>query len=164
MGWTSTSISKLKNLWEKGLSTSEIGVKLGLSKNAIVGKAHRLGLKSRASATKKIKRKIQKPVRKEILATPEKLQTVSPADISEKKVTPPASKKKKNGKIISILDLKPDMCRWPMGDPRSEDFSFCGEKTFGKKPYCLKHCSEAYTVSNSKEKEKQHDDSQDKSE
>ena len=148
MSWTSTRIAKLKKLWDKGLSTSEIGTKLGFSKNAVVGKAHRLGLKSRQATTKKIKRKVTPKLSKGAPA-----KSTSKSTASAKK----APTKKSQSKIISILDLKPGMCRWPMEDPRSEEFSFCGEPTFGKKPYCLKHCSQAYTLV-AKDKDKKKDD------
>ncbi|MBN1783351.1 MAG: hypothetical protein JW812_00085 [Alphaproteobacteria bacterium] len=158
MSWTINSISKLKKLWDKGISTSEIGTKLGFSKNAIVGKAHRLGLKSRSNTViKKIKRKK--------VPTP-KVQIESPAPIESQTIknverdssvlqsTPIITKTKSSGKkikIIEMMDLKKDMCRWPLGDPRHPDFSFCGEPTFKNKPYCLTHCTEAYTLSNKKE-------------
>ncbi|MHA1550017.1 MAG: GcrA family cell cycle regulator [Alphaproteobacteria bacterium] len=154
MSWTSTRIAKLKKLWEKGLSTTEIGTKLGFSKNAVVGKAHRLGLKSRQATTKKIKRKIAPKISKGAPA-----KNIRENSSSENKT----SIKKSQSKIISILDLKPGMCRWPMEDPRSDEFSFCGEPTFGKKPYCLKHCSQAYTLVAKDKEKKKNDNSKNKS-
>lgn len=149
MSWTTNSISKLKTLWEKGISTSEIGKKLGFSKNAIVGKAHRLGLKSRSNTTiKTIKRKkipalvVPKVAPK---VEVEKIEKTQKPEIELPVFIP--KKLKKNAKVIGIMDLKKGMCRWPMGDPRSPDFSFCGEPVFKNKPYCLTHCSEAYTLS-----------------
>ena len=156
MNWTINSISKLKKLWDKELSTSDIGKKLGFSKNAIVGKAHRLGLKSRSNNTiKKIKRK--KIITPKETTTAVKTESKQ-ASVIKKSNTPvlmsaPLKPSNKKHKIVEMMDLKKDMCRWPLGDPRSSDFSFCGCETFKNKPYCLTHCTEAYTLS-SKPKEK----------
>lgn len=161
MSWTTNSISKLKSLWEKGLSTSEIGKKLGFSKNAIVGKAHRLGLKPRASAsTKTIKRKkMPAPVLTKQVEKTEKKETSSHAVKNLEPVILTAPKKLKRPiKVLGIMDLQKGMCRWPMGDPRSEDFTFCGQPAFKNKPYCLTHCSEAYTLSGNKSKDVKPDD------
>ncbi len=148
MSWTINSISKLKKLWNKELSTTDIGKKLGFSKNAVVGKAHRLGLKSRStSVVKKIKRKrvIKTKAKAPIKSIIKTKKTSSDKQKINKKTTP--------SKIIGIMDLKKEMCRWPLGDPRSSDFSFCGNPTFKSKPYCLTHCTEAYALS-AKPKEK----------
>ncbi len=136
MEWNLSSISKLKRLWKKEtISTSEIGDKLGVTKNAVVGKAHRLGLDARKNQViKKIKRKKAKP------------------KIVEKKTILP-KKKSNNKKGLTLMELKNDMCHWPMGDPRDSDFSFCGAKTVNGKPYCLKHCTDAYTVKSKEKKQ-----------
>jgi len=136
--WNLNSISKLKRLWKKGaISTSEIGDKLGVTKNAVVGKAHRLGLDARKNKViKKIKRKKAKP------------------KILEKKtVLPKKSKKTQKKNTLGLMDLKNDMCHWPMGDPRDPDFSFCGAKTVNGKPYCLRHCTDAYNVKSKEKKQ-----------
>ena len=117
MVWTDEKVNSLKKLWAKGTSTAEIARRLGLSKNSIIGKVHRLNLDMRPSPLKK------KSV------------------VSQKKT---ASHSKK-GKI-GILDLKLNTCRWPIGDPTDADFHFCGENTVVGKPYCAKHCALAYTT------------------
>ena len=113
MVWTEDKIKKLKKLWSVGKATAEIAKTLGMSKNSIIGKVHRLNLISRPSPIKKEK-------------------------VVKKKVAP-----KKQG-IIRLMDLKINTCRWPIGDPKDEDFHFCGEQTVTGKPYCLQHCQEAY--------------------
>ena len=114
MVWTDEKINSLKKLWAKGASTSEIAKRLGLSKNSIIGKVHRLNLEVRPSPIKK------EAAPKKVVRTPKKTK-------------------------IGILDLKLNTCRWPIGDPTDEDFHFCGENTVMGKPYCAKHCAEAYT-------------------
>ncbi len=114
MIWTEDKIKTLKKLWTSGASTAEIAKKLGISKNSVIGKVHRLELGARPSPIKKVA-----PV---------------------KKVK--AAKQKKER--IGIMDLKMNTCRWPIGDPTDEDFHFCGENTVTGKPYCAEHCALAY--------------------
>ncbi|MFL2771507.1 MAG: GcrA family cell cycle regulator [Rhodospirillaceae bacterium] len=113
--WTDDRIGKLKKLWAEGLTTGEIGRRLDVSKNAVVGKAHRLGLKGRPSP---IRRAGSKPVAKE------------------------------EERVYTLADLNSQTCRWPIGDPKEEDFHFCGKPIFQGKPYCLDHCAAAYVGSN----------------
>lgn len=115
MTWTTEKIKQLKKLWQKGKSTVEIGRELGISKNAVVGKVHRLELSSRPS-----------PIKKEATPKPQKQKLVV------------------NGKM-SLLDLKLTSCRWPIGEPKDTDFHFCGKDTITGKPYCSEHCKVAYT-------------------
>jgi GcrA cell cycle regulator len=115
MGWNDEKITRLKKLWSEGLTTGEIGKRLGVSKNAVVGKAHRLGLKGRPSPIKR----------------PEKA---------------PAPKKEAT-KVFTLTDLSSQTCRWPIGDPKHEDFRFCGKPVAIGKPYCPEHCAQAYVGS-----------------
>ncbi len=117
MVWTDDKIKNLKKLWLKGSTTAEIAKKLGLSKNSIIGKVHRLNLENRPSPIKK--------------ATP----------IKKVKVTPQKAER------IGIMELKINTCRWPIGDPVDEDFHFCGKNTVMGKPYCAEHCAMAYAGS-----------------
>ena len=117
MVWTDDKIKNLKKLWLKGATTAEIAKKLGLSKNSIIGKVHRLNLETRPSPIKKA--------------------------VSVKKVKKTPQKPER----IGIMDLKINTCRWPIGDPTDEDFHFCGKNTVMGKPYCAEHCAMAYTGS-----------------
>ncbi|MCP4395006.1 MAG: global cell cycle regulator GcrA-like protein [Alphaproteobacteria bacterium] len=112
MAWTDEMVEELSLLWQEGLTTGEIGKKLGVSKNAVVGKAHRLGLEGRPS-----------PI---------------------KRTAGDGKKVKKEKKKIGIVDLHSRACRWPIGDPRDDDFHFCDKEAIPGKPYCLEHCEEAY--------------------
>ena len=119
MAWTAEKIKQLKKLWLKGKSTIEIGKELGISKNAVVGKVHRLELAARPSPIKRSQ--------KQVPAKPR---------VSRKEIKP---------KNMTLMDLKLTSCRWPIGDPKDEDFHFCGADTVTGKPYCAEHCKIAYT-------------------
>ena len=119
--WNDEKIARLKKLWSEGLTTGEIGKRLGVSKNAVVGKAHRLGLKGRPSP---IKRQPNKPV-----------------------------EVKKETRVFTLTDLSAATCRWPIGDPKHEDFRFCGKPVAASKPYCGEHCSVAYVGSGKSSKD-----------
>lgn len=182
-GWDSATLKKLKALTGKGLSTSEIGKRLGMSKNAVVGKLNRLGWNSKAGGVsaepkkstktekktlvKKIAEKIQKktPAKKE-----ETKKTVAKKTVNVKKTVVKAENKKTKTKdagalnnslamhqriiqhSLEMANLKPNQCRWPIGDPDSENFHFCGEQVFVGKPYCYEHCKQAYQFAPPKKK------------
>lgn len=120
MAWTDEKVAALKKHWDEGLTASQIAAKLGedVTRNAVIGKAHRLGLKSRPSPVKKT-------------ATKTKKATSAPA------------KKAKKTKV-TLLDLTERMCKWPIGHPNDEDFHFCGKPSLPAMPYCQPHCGEAY--------------------
>ncbi len=120
MSWTEDKIKQLKKLWSKGKTTVEIAKEMGISKNSVIGKVHRLELTSRPSP---IKRK-------------ESVVSHRPK---------PASTQKNNGGKCRLMDLKTNTCRWPIGEPEDKDFHFCGKQTTMGKPYCPDHCQEAYT-------------------
>lgn len=162
--WTDKKIEKLKKLWEKGLSTAEIGKKLDFSKNAIVGKVHRLGLSNRNSpiktSSKTVKKEVEissvikpKTVEKKSLKTKEtpvktiKKEETIPVKNESVKVSKVSLKTKKTSAGLSLLELTSDLCCWPIDDINSENFHFCGKKVFKNKPYCLEHCAIAYTNS-----------------
>ena len=119
MAWTAEKIKQLKKLWLKGKSTIEIGKELGISKNAVVGKVHRLELAARPSPIKRTQK-----------------QSTTKQRVSKKELKP---------KNMTLMDLKLTSCRWPIGDPKDEDFHFCGADTVTGKPYCAEHCKIAYT-------------------
>ncbi|MEM1021747.1 MAG: GcrA family cell cycle regulator [Sphingomonadales bacterium] len=118
MSWTDERIEALRKLWDEGLSASQIAEKLGegVTRNAVIGKAHRLGLKSRPS-----------PVKSEAAAAKPK----------------PKAPTKASGKV-SLLDLTERICKWPIGHPTDDDFHFCGKPAKPGFPYCDEHCEIAY--------------------
>lgn len=196
-GWDNSTLKKLKALMGKGLSTSEIGKRLGLSKNAVVGKLNRLGWNAKAGATKAAKpaatktKKTTAPAKaKSVAKTPAKKtaakapakkpvatkktvkKTIAPASKSKKAVPAPQKPAVKEPKSSSktsaknlamhqriiqhsleMANLKPNQCRWPIGDPDSENFHFCGKTVFTGKPYCYEHCRLAYQFTPPKKKQ-----------
>jgi GcrA cell cycle regulator len=179
-GWDSTALKKLKALTGKGLSTSEIGKRLGMSKNAIVGKLNRLGWNAKAggagaaddkkadakkTAPKKTIVKKAETVKKTLT---KKAEAKTTAKKTVAKVVAPKETSKKTGSktdaknlavhqriiqhSLEMANLKPNQCRWPIGDPDSEHFHFCGETVFVGKPYCYEHCKQAYQFTPPKKK------------
>ena len=164
--WSSATISKLKTLFERGMSTAEIGKRLGFTKNAVVGKINRLKLnfgKSAKSAKPKAKVAAKKPAAKKpaskapVKVPAKKSSAPAPKSFGRKAAGPAArakdlkaskDSKLKTERIIqhsaALMALRADQCRWPVGDPDSGDFRFCGEKCFVGKPYCFEHCKVAY--------------------
>ena len=119
-GWTDERLVLLKVLWEKGLSISQIGEELGVSRNAVAGKVHRLKLPKRNSPiAKAAKTEDAEPVNVEL-----------PLRLSLRNIKWSRSK-----------------CAWPSGDPKTTEFSFCGQPIVPGKPYCGEHCELAYTTS-----------------
>ncbi len=146
--WTSERIKVLMGLWEEGLPTSEIGRRLGVTKNAVVGKVHRLGLKKRqspirqASSGTTVVKKVRAKVGAETLA--EKPQTAPVRPAAMKTV-------RSRGEVVRLEELTSAMCCWPEGEPGTAEFHFCGKPSLAEKPYCVEHCERAYVkVSKSK--------------
>lgn len=131
MSWSDDRVAVLKKLWGEGKTAAEIAKELGegVTRNAVIGKAHRLKLSSRMSPIQQNKKKV-KPV--------------------SENATPPRRVMKKVpvylGKQVKMEDLRDKMCRWPNGDPQTDDFSFCGCQTMESMPYCETHASIAYQV------------------
>ncbi len=128
MAWTDERVAKLRELWDKGLSASQIAKELaeGVTRNAVIGKAHRMNLASRPSPVKSdsTRKKARKPV--------------------EKKRTP--AKVRSSGGKVSLLELSERICKWPIGHPGEPDFHFCGKPSAPTFPYCPEHCAQAYQV------------------
>jgi len=228
-GWNDLMLKKLKALMGKGLSTAEMGKKLGMSKNAVVGKLNRLGWNAKANeaetkntkksgkttkvpakttkntkvVSKKTTKVVAKPTKKAIVTkakatsktavkkekTPAKKPVVAKKTTATKKavekksVKKPVVAKKEPKKAVKpvikmpviktaskktkkdlashelyiehakkMAELKPNQCRWPIGDPDSNNFRFCGEPVFPGKPYCYEHCRQAYQFTPVKKK------------
>lgn len=146
--WTPERINTLIALWEEGLPTSEIGRRLDVTKNAVVGKVHRLGLPKRNSPIKGAQtQQAAKPA-------PASAPAPTPVEKAEEPVAEvaaaPAPKKapaKPKKDVIHMENLRPGMCCWPEGEPGKDDFHFCGQPSVPEKPYCAEHCERAYVRS-----------------
>jgi GcrA cell cycle regulator len=139
MNWTDERVSLLKRLWGEGHTATEIAKVLGgVSRNAVIGKVHRLKLSNRVSPIQQNK----KPVTTTTIKTVSRKVERAPApDASQNNVAPP---EKRAEELLSLTDLKPRMCRWPVGDPREPGFGFCGDPSVGSLPYCTTHAKAAY--------------------
>ena len=115
--WTEERISKLRELWSQGKTASEISAALGgeISRNAVIGKVHRLKLSSRPSPIKQ--------------RAPEPTPVMKPAKLVG---------------TATLLALSDRSCKWPVGDPLSPDFHFCGSSAVHGLPYCTSHAQVAY--------------------
>ena len=142
MSWTEDRVSLLKKLWGDGHTAAEIAKQLGgVTRNAVIGKAHRLKLSNRVSPIQQNKKPANKNTQRKVVEK-EKI-TTSP---TPKSTTPTTSALKSPSpeNLYSLTELQPRMCRWPSGDPREEDFGFCGERTISGIPYCAEHAKVAY--------------------
>ncbi len=177
MAWTDEMVEDLKTMWKQGLTTAEIGKRLGVSKNSIVGKVHRLGLSGRPSPIKKketpatapstpevkksTKEKVTKvektekiePVKEEIKVQPKEeikvektiSEPVCPIEKAEPKISEcQKSDFDKSARAVSLVELDNHTCRWPIGDPKDENFHFCGRKVRIGQTYCDEHSQVAY--------------------
>ena len=173
MSWTDERIALLKKMWKDGKSAADIAKTLakGVTRNAVIGKAHRMGLSNRPSPIKKSDAPATKEVAKKeapkkeapkkeaaVVAKPAAKKIVPPVVVSgvkhnplvrgeiaeprkfEKEAIPP-------GGGVALIDLTERMCRWPIGDPREDDFTFCGRNIRPGTPYCPEHAGAAYQSS-----------------
>ncbi len=142
MGWTDERVSTLKKLWLEGLSASQIAKQLGgITRNAVIGKVHRLGLSGRATPSQPA-RTAFKPQRIARPATPAP-QPVRRAIPAPPPVEHPVHRMEEPG-FATVLTLGAHMCKWPIGDPSTDGFSFCGRRTGEDGPYCNEHARVAY--------------------
>jgi GcrA cell cycle regulator len=182
MSWTDERVELLKKMWGEGQSASQIAKELGgVTRNAVIGKVHRLGLSNRAPGAAKAEAKPKpaasksetkprsartkpsKPTAKgpEKEAEPEARPAMSPArkaiipagqplppQPSANEISPEALAKvseiEKKAKKLSLMELTERTCKWPVGDPATDDFWFCGLPVQSGKPYCEAHVGVAF--------------------
>ena len=134
MSWTEERIEQLKSLWTEGLSASHIAKLMGgVSRNAVIGKVHRLGLSGRAM--------VPRPERIRLHGTPRhcpRAHLPEPPIVEEDPVI------LEDGSFATVLTINDRMCRWPIGDPAENEFHFCGRKPKLASPYCEAHSRKAY--------------------
>lgn len=163
MSWTEERVELLKKLWTDGLSASQIASELGnVTRNAVIGKVHRLGLSGRAKTVRNVAPRAHKPRRpsaprpqpsmsgpkpqatRVIGNTALKAETVAYAEPEVEKAPyrAPAPVEElviPSGEGCSILELNEHTCKWPIGDPTQPDFHFCGGRSKVGSPYCERH-------------------------
>jgi GcrA cell cycle regulator len=133
--WTMERIALLKNRIRAGFSCGQIARELGVSRNAVIGKTNRLGLsrfKNTTSGTRQNARPRTVTRQINLRALGAKPQLAFP------------ELGRKSAKACCLLDLQCWHCRWPMGDPTSQDFRFCGSRPMAGLPYCPAHAQMAY--------------------
>lgn len=144
MGWTDERVTTLKKLWLDGLSASQIAKQLGgVTRNAVIGKVHRLGLSGRAAPSQP-QRPAFKPQRVARPAAPAPQPVRRPAVVGGPVAPSPVIHRVEEAGSATVLTLGAHMCKWPIGDPSSDGFSFCGRRTGEDGPYCSEHARVAY--------------------
>ena len=147
MSWTQERERKLKDLWKKGHTASEIANLLGqTTRNAVIGKAHRLDLEARNPS-----KKIVKKISSENNNDPEIKQQKLGRKARFKALLLDKNFEKENPKKLE--ELTDETCRWPIGHPYEENFYFCGRKSMEKFPYCHLHVLYAFQPKNAKEED-----------
>ena len=145
MAWTDERISLLRTSWESGMTASQIAEALGegVSRNAVIGKAHRLGLEARPSPVKM--GEVIETVVEGVAAAVGGVVVGAVAAVARpvpkrpsRAVVPPKPAK------TTLLDLNEKVCKWPIGHPGETDFHFCGKAAQTGFPYCTEHCAIAY--------------------
>ena len=149
--WSDDRVEQLKTLWTEGLSASQIARALGgVTRNAVIGKVHRLGLSGRATPSKPARtvfkaprpaRTVSAPSAPRRLAEPSAL-AIQPAPVRYVDETPGTA---------TVLTLGAHMCKWPIGDPSQDNFTFCGRRS-GDGPYCHEHSQVAYQPAQAKKR------------
>ena len=152
-GWTDDRVGALKKLWLEGQSASQIAKQLGggVTRNAVIGKVHRLGLSGRAApsqpartvaATFRTARPRPAPAAPaQQPSAPRRLEAVQPKPV-EPAAPVPAPIPDLPG-TATVMTLGAHMCKWPIGDPSSSEFSFCGRRS-SEGVYCVEHARVAY--------------------
>jgi GcrA cell cycle regulator len=161
MEWSDETIGRLKLLWTEGLSTAEIGRRMGISKNAVVGKAHRLLLESRPSPIRRDSasgrppraaspRRVVGPTLPS-MAAEARAEPAMPAAPNAHSAPAPAAEPVPALRPVPLLPRADGAerrrrlaCCWPIGEPGTRSFRFCDADSLHGKPYCPTHAALAY--------------------
>ena len=155
ISWTDDRVESLKKLWQEGLSASQIAGRLGgVTRNAVIGKVHRLGLSGRATTSRQKSHRPRRPAAATQKRLPAPKQRFAQGGntafralyqgdaeaytpVIEELVIPEKERK-------YITTLTESCCRWPIGDPQHADFHFCGKGKVTGLPYCEFHARRAF--------------------
>lgn len=160
MSWTDERVETLRKLWTDGHSASQIAAEIGngITRNAVIGKVHRLGLSGRVKApsTTVARPRVSQPrvhrpaavqrsgsmgggmVRGNTALAFAPRAYEAPVLKTVEEVVLPMSER------VTIMELKESMCRWPLGDPATSEFRYCGGKSDTGATYCPYHSRMAY--------------------
>ena len=132
--WSEDRVEQLKTLWTEGLSASQIARALGgVTRNAVIGKVHRLGLAGRAGPPRAERPRNAVPRKAAV-----HISVPAPQIVEEDPI------QLEDGNFATVLTINDRMCRWPIGDPAENEFHFCGHKPKFGSPYCEAHARKAY--------------------
>jgi GcrA cell cycle regulator len=169
IGWTDERVESLKKLWAEGLSASQIAAQIGgVTRNAVIGKVHRLGLSGRTKAGSSAPRSVRPKVRTaghvarpSVQALVFGANALKPGALAEVEAQPQRSlapaipfPAPPSESRIGILGLNEKTCRWPEGDPASSEFRFCGAAASMGQPYCPYHCAIAFQPSQDRRRDR----------
>ena len=144
MSWTDERVGALKKLWLEGQSASQIAKQLGggVTRNAVIGKVHRLGLSGRAAPSQPARATFRPARPRPQVSAPSAPRRIEAAQ--PRPAAPPPSPVLDMPGTATVLTLGAHMCKWPIGDPTSDEFSFCGRRSDEGTPYCIEHARVAY--------------------
>lgn len=146
MSWTDERVELLRKLWTEGLSASQIARQIGgVTRNAVIGKVHRLGLSGRATPARVSTARISSQTRLKTTDTESVSSSYRASDLDTLKepMSPPQPILSPEERA-SVLHLTEHTCKWPIGDPGQRDFHFCGARVRQGSPYCMTHAAQAY--------------------
>lgn len=175
MSWTDERVELLKKLWMDGLSASQIAGELGegVTRNAVIGKVHRLKLSTRAkpatsaprprAASRTTPRRpasstassgssasASATIKRRVMQTPQVVGATALKASEDTEIEVEMQQAQVHelfipmGERLSLLSLNENTCKWPIGDPLNSDFHFCGRQSEESKPYCEFHSKRAY--------------------
>ena len=157
MAWTEERVDLLKKYLAQGLSATQIAKELGgVTRNAVIGKVHRLGLSGRATPSSP-KRLDLAPARMRPSLDSRALRTpgFDEAEAAGLDKLRPITADMESGPCddgATVLTLSKQTCKWPIGDPDSDEFHFCGLRPQTGSPYCLEHAKQAFQPSRKRER------------
>ena len=180
MSWTDERVETLKKMWGEGQSASQIAKELGgVTRNAVIGKVHRLGLSNRAGVTGEpepaaaprpalveVEEEVTLPAadpspattprpeaavvaftgvpRKPIMPAGQPLPPQPSANEISPETLASVREMEKRARKLTLMELTERTCKWPIGDPATDHFWFCGMPTVAGKPYCEAHVGVAF--------------------
>jgi GcrA cell cycle regulator len=162
LSWTDERVELLRKLWTEGLSASRIAAELagGVTRNAVIGKVHRLGLSGRvkaptSAAPSRARPNVSAPAPATRISMPQRAVAMpmrgnNALAVQARPMAAPQLRSSGDNVVpmaenVTIMDLRESMCRWPVGDPSSVEFRYCGGKApIGEGPYCSYHSRMAY--------------------
>ncbi len=181
MSWTEERVETLKKMWAEGQSASQIAKELGgVTRNAVIGKVHRLGLSNRTNGSGPVRpdeaeiediAEVETAAETDVAEEPEVMEEPQPVQPAQKLMVParkaivPAGQPlppqpstneispealasqrevEKMARRLTLMELTERTCKWPIGDPATPDFWFCGLPVEQGKPYCEAHVGVAF--------------------